>query len=355
MSKSVHRMIGAAAALVLAGSASAAHDHNSHVFSAFLSAEADFASTKPGDNDARIDAVADVILSHQAGRWRMLGELVLSRDEHEIERAQLGYEIADNTIVWLGRFHQPSSVWNVFYHHGQFLQTSITRPAMEEWEDEHGFLPHHIVGGMVESLIPTAGADAWRISAAAGIPPLIDGVELQPYVPFQRDKSRLTHASVRLEWLPDAFGEDVVGVVASHTRMRHENPLASSPVTVRMVGLFANLGMSRVRALGNLMLLDTSGSTVAPLRFRRHLSGYLQLEAEARAGLTLFARQEVLSNVRDSAYLALLTAPPVRRTIAGARAQIGLRNAISIELSRSRLHAPMTVREARLQWSAAFP
>jgi hypothetical protein len=355
MSYPVHRLVCFAAAILMAGSALAAHDHDSHLFSAFLSAEADFVSAEPGDDDTEMDAVADVIFSHHAGRWRMLGELVLSPDEHEIERAQLGYEMADNTVVWVGRFHQPSSVWNVFFHHGQFLQTSITRPAMEEWEDEHGFLPHHIVGGLVESFIPTSGEDAWRISLSAGLPPRVDGSELKPFVPFHGNKADLTHASLRLEWLPDALGEDVIGIVASHTRMRHEDPLTSAPVTVRMAGLFANLGTERVRALGNLMWIDTKGSAVAPLRFRRHVAGYLQLEAEAAPSITLFARHEVLTHVLDSAYLAGLNAPPVRRTLAGARAQIGLRNAVSLELSRSRLHTALKLREVRLQWSAAFP
>ncbi len=354
MNNTVQRLLALAAAMALAGNATAAHDHNSHAFSAFLSAEADFASTTTGGRDEEIDAVADVIFSHQAGRWRLLGELVLSPDEHEMERVQLGYEVADNTIIWLGRFHQPSSVWNVFYHHGQFLQTSITRPAMEEWEDEHGFLPQHIVGGMVESFIPTAGADAWRISVSTGLAPRIEPLELEPFVPFQKEGADFTHASARLEWLPDALGEDVIGLVASTTRMRRDGSLTASPVTLRTAGLFANLGTDRVRALGNVMLLHTKGSTQAGLEFRNHVSAYLQLEAEARSDITLFARQELLTNVRNSAYLAELTRPPARRTVVGARAQFGLRNALSVELSRSRFPGS-TRRDLRLQWSAAFP
>jgi hypothetical protein len=137
--------------------------------------------------------------------------------------------------------------------------------------------------------------------------------------------------------------------------MNRNDLLAASPMTVRTAGVFANLSASRVRALGNLIFLDTSGSAVAPLRFRHHLAGYVQLEAEAGAGVTLFARQELLTNARNSAYLAALTSPPVRRTVAGARAQVSLRNAISLELAHGHLSSATTVREARLQWSAAIP
>lgn len=355
MSNTVQKLLALAAALALAGNASAAHDHgSSHIFSVFVSAEADFASTKTGGNDNEIDAVADVIVSHQTGRLRLLGEFVLSSSEHELERAQLGYEVADNTIIWLGRFHQPSSVWNLLYHHGQFLQTSITRPALEEWEDEHGILPHHIVGGLVESLIPTAGADAWRVSLSTGFAPRVESRQLEPFVPFEKDGADFTHASARLEWLPDALGEDVIGMVASTTRMRREGSLTASPITLRTAGLFASLGTDRVRALGNVVLLHTTGTTQAGLEFRNHMAAYLQLEAEPRSDVTLFARQELLTNVRNSAYLAELTAPPARRTVVGTRAQFGLRNAVSLELSRSRFPGS-TRRDLRLQWSAAFP
>jgi hypothetical protein len=353
----LNRLATLAVAAVLTTGAQAAHDHNSHLFSVFLSAEGRVASGDPADDDSEIDAVADVIMSHQIGPWRFLGELVLSPDEHEMERVQVGYEVADNTIVWAGRFHQPSSVWNVFFHHGQFLQTSITRPAIENWEDEHGFLPQHIVGGMVESLITTSGSAGWRISASGGLSPRIDNNRLRPYVPFQGTDAALTHASLRLEWLPDALGEDVAGVVLSRTRMRRDDALVAPgpPVTVRVAGVFANLGKGNLRALGNLMLLDTGGSAVAPLRFRSHLAGYVQLEVEVPSGTILFARHELLTHSQGSAYLALVDAPPARRTVAGGRIPLGLRNALSLELAHSKSQSAGTTRELRLQWSAAIP
>jgi hypothetical protein len=357
MSNNVKRLATLVAATALSVGARAAHDHNAHLFSVFLSAEGRVASGDPGKDGSEFDAVADVIMSHQAGPWRLLGELVLSPDEHEMERAQVGYEVADNTILWVGRFHQPSSVWNVLFHHGQFLQTSITRPAIEEWEDEHGILPQHIIGAMAESLITTSGAAGWRISASGGLSPRVDKNLLRPYVPFRGTDANLTHASLRLEWLPDALGEDVAGVVLSRTRMRRDDSLVAPgpPVTVRIAGVFANMGKGNLRALGNLMLLDTAGSAVTPLGFRQHLAGYLQLEVAVHPGATLFARHELLTHSQSSAYLALLNAPPARRTIAGGRVQLGLRNAITLELAHSKTQSAGALRELRLQWSAAIP
>ena len=55
-----------------------------------------------------------------------------------------------------GRFHQPGSAWNNELHHGHYLQTAITRPAIEAWEDEEGLIPQHLVGTLLESRRPSS-------------------------------------------------------------------------------------------------------------------------------------------------------------------------------------------------------
>ena len=60
-------------------------------------------------------------------------------------------EFVPDTVLWLGRFHQPASAWNTEHHHGQYLQTDITRPYIERWEDEQGIIPQHITGLLLES------------------------------------------------------------------------------------------------------------------------------------------------------------------------------------------------------------
>ena len=78
---------------------------------------------------------ADALLSLQKGPFKLFGEYLLSDHEGDLERFQLGWQLSGDTVIWIGRFHQPTSVWNHDHHHGQYLQTSITRPAIDEWED----------------------------------------------------------------------------------------------------------------------------------------------------------------------------------------------------------------------------
>src|SRR5437016_9605532 len=78
---------------------------------------------------------ADLLLSLQKGPFKLFGEFLKSDHEGDLERFQLGWQLSNDTVVWIGRFHQPTSVWNHEHHHGQYLQTSITRPSIDEWED----------------------------------------------------------------------------------------------------------------------------------------------------------------------------------------------------------------------------
>src|SRR5215471_3373784 len=64
----------------------------------------------------------------------------------DLERLQIGYVFSDAATVWAGRFHSPWGYWNTAYHHGQQIQTTITRPKFLEFEDRGGVIPAHTVG-----------------------------------------------------------------------------------------------------------------------------------------------------------------------------------------------------------------
>src|SRR4249920_193305 len=63
-----------------------------------------------------------------------------------LERIQLGYQLADATTLWLGRFHTPYGYYNTAFHHGQQISTSLRRPKLVEFEASGGVLPAHTVG-----------------------------------------------------------------------------------------------------------------------------------------------------------------------------------------------------------------
>ncbi len=77
------------------------------------------------------------------------GEYVL-----DVERVIAKYQVNDQFNVQAGRFHTTIGAWNERYHHGEWLQTSIGRPAVLNFEDEGGLLPVHLIGLLVKGQRP---------------------------------------------------------------------------------------------------------------------------------------------------------------------------------------------------------
>ncbi|MGH7505247.1 MAG: hypothetical protein ACRELX_06335 [Longimicrobiales bacterium] len=91
--------------------------------------------------------------SQLSDRWSGLIELLFSNTSGglvtSLERIQIAYDHSDALRLSAGRLHNPLVHWNVVHHHGVFLQTPITKPAMTEGESARGLWPVHFVGAMV--------------------------------------------------------------------------------------------------------------------------------------------------------------------------------------------------------------
>ncbi|MCU1338320.1 MAG: hypothetical protein JWO19_3901 [Bryobacterales bacterium] len=73
----------------------------------------------------------------------------------EVERAAIRFSQSDYLKVSFGRYHTPINYWNTAFHHGQWLQTTISRPEMIQFGGS--FIPVHFVGSLVEGVIPAKG------------------------------------------------------------------------------------------------------------------------------------------------------------------------------------------------------
>lgn len=73
----------------------------------------------------------------------------------EVERALIRFDQSDYFKVSFGRYHTPINWWNTAYHHGQWLQTTVSRPEMTQFGGR--FIPVHFIGGLVEGAIPSGG------------------------------------------------------------------------------------------------------------------------------------------------------------------------------------------------------
>ena len=73
----------------------------------------------------------------------------------EVERVIIRYDLNDYFKLSFGRYHTPINYWNTAFHHGQWLQTTISRPEMTQFGGS--FIPVHFVGSLVEGAVPAGG------------------------------------------------------------------------------------------------------------------------------------------------------------------------------------------------------
>jgi hypothetical protein len=108
------------------------------------------------------------INSHLSPRSAFLGEVSLTARSDagtgtppatgfnaEVERSIIRFEHNDYFKVSFGRYHTPINYWNTTFHHGQWLQTTVSRPEMTQFGGK--FIPVHFVGALVEGATPAGG------------------------------------------------------------------------------------------------------------------------------------------------------------------------------------------------------
>jgi hypothetical protein len=71
----------------------------------------------------------------------------------EVERAIVRLDHSDQLKFSFGRYHTPINWWNTAFHHGLWLQTSISRPEMARFGGQ--FIPVHFIGALIEGALPT--------------------------------------------------------------------------------------------------------------------------------------------------------------------------------------------------------
>ena len=73
----------------------------------------------------------------------------------EVERSIIRFDQSDHLKVSFGRYHTPINYWNTAFHHGSWLQTTISRPEMVQFGGS--LLPVHFLGALAEGSVPLGG------------------------------------------------------------------------------------------------------------------------------------------------------------------------------------------------------
>lgn len=88
------------------------------------------------------------ITSRLSSRLLYFAEMTFTPDvghgrQVKLERSLFRFYFRDEIGIQIGRIHTPVTLWNVTYHHGRYLQTSITRPEIVKYSTN--FSPIHSI------------------------------------------------------------------------------------------------------------------------------------------------------------------------------------------------------------------
>ena len=278
-----------------------------------------------------------------------LGELLLAKDEQEIERLQLGFRLGDSK-VWLGRFHNPIGYWNAQFHHGSYLETSISRPAIANFEDDDGVLPMHLTGLLIEGVMEHDEQGLGYSLAVAAGPELSD--ELEALDVLSGSGSRDLSLTLNLFHEPRIYSPTRYGLYINY----NEIPAASRGFDeIRQInaGVYGNWESRNWRLIGSTFYVDNRLQQLNGELADNFYGGYFQAEYSRDDRWTIFGRVEATFGDENDPYLALIPQHITDRILGGVRLDAFDRHAFKLEISGNRTQGDK-FGQFMLQWDAMF-
>ena len=297
---------------------------------------------------------ATLFYSGKFGKTRLLAEYTIDDQDSHLGRAKLGRELGEDQVLWLGRLHNPTSYWRSQFHHAAYLQATISRPAISEFESSGGVIPSHLSGLSLEGL-SARGEGGWRYLVAGGFGPTFEnsGLEMPKILSGSRGEHDSTLA-LRLGWLPDSLSGNEAGLFASR------NHLASRIAGINEVeqvfgGVYLNREFGRLSLLSEFYYVSNELYQSSVSVRDSFTSGYLQAGYQFNRSWQLSGRAEQSWGWRDDAYLAWFPEFIYQRRVLAVRYELARHHALKLELDRSHHYSGHAYNQAGIQWTFVFP
>lgn len=308
--------------------------------------------------DKRFLPAVDIFYSTEYTQTFFLAEYLASSYENELERLQFGWHILPGKTLWIGRFHNAISFWNTQTHHGDFLQTSLTRPSIANYEDEYGPLPAHISGFLIESA-RTAGDSEINYTAGIGIGPTYNST-LRPLDLLNPQHPGKVAASLRLGYHPEVGNPDQIGAALGYAHIPVKNIVQINEVRQSIFSTFLNIEKNKFHLIGELFVFQNRVSGLGSTSTFTTVSAYLQPEYKfgENSRTTIFGRMESTPNAEKDKYLTLFPEFSRSQAILGFRFDLTSSQAIKVEAGRSHrldIRAPTHINFISAQWSMILP
>lgn len=304
------------------------------------------------NNNDEIQAAFNIFVSMEREPMQFLAEFVLNREEREVERLQIGVATASAYKIWVGRFHTPISFWNTAFHHGAFMQTTIARPGISEYEDGQGVMPMHTTGLLLEGSAAMANRQVFY-DFALGVSPILKEA-LEPMTITGQGSSGKLSLSGKIGFQPlNSAANDEFGFFVGYT----ETPIKDRPYTranQTVTGAYFNAEWIEWKFTGELTSMQNALEGPKNDTQAAFENIYIQGEYKAAPGWIGYGRIEESNNTHN-AYLNLFPGFVNSRALVGARWEPIRNQAIKFEFKNSQQQTLGRIREIAVQWSMVYP
>lgn len=295
----------------------------------------------------------DFFYTAEFGDARVLAEFFVDNEEREMERLAIGWVTPLDTSIWFGRFHTAIGQWNRKYHHGAYLQTTVFRPSVIEFEDDGGAISTHATGVSVDTMSDHSSHTMhYTLNIGLG-PELASGglKALDILKPGEGEHNLFFTAAISSRSV--AKPTDDVGVFVSYVRIP-SFIIGIDQIQEGIVGGYANYSVNKWHVEGTLMWADinvdhTGGDQDSSFGF-----GYIQPEYWLNNTWTLYRLVEGTAQGGDNLYLQQIPAYIHQRSLVGAKYQFTRSQALKFELAALEQY-DTRFGQALVQWSAALP
>ncbi len=301
---------------------------------------------------------ATLFYSRDFKKTKVLAEFIANNKQSHFGRVKVGWKLDPSNLIWFGRDHNPASFWRDLFHHGGWLQPTISRPSISEFEVLGGILPSHSTGISYEAGGLVNSNAGFSYVASLGYTSIIDSKGLQ--VPDLIDNSRDSHSSstaFRLSYRFEPFtAGNEFGILGSYNHILSDLS-KSKEIEQDIVGLFANWNFSNLRITSELTLVKNKiiASGAALTSDENFLNAYILADYNLASGWAIFARWEDTKNEQASQYLLNFPKFIIKRNLLGTRYSITRNQIFKFEISDNQLFTSIQYRQLAVQWSYVYP
>jgi hypothetical protein len=302
-------------------------------------------------DSAEDDFGVDIFATMESGKLVVLAETLVSKKDQHIERLQIGMKVGNST-AWLGRFHNPIGYWNSQFHHGAYLQTTVSRPFVVEFEHDGGILPTHLTGLLIEGIRESGNSGLGYALAVAAGPELGDHHLEEVDILNPGETSSGLVLTAKLFRQPVTYDPTEYGLFMSRAEIPASGRIIDE-VRQTVGGGYWHQESDAWRLVSSIFYVRNKLIQTGTRQTDAFVAGYFQAERLLSDTWSVFGRVEKKSAGSNDPYLALFPHHTQEKLMAGIRMNLFERHAFSLEISSDRQDNDHH-RRFLLQWTAVF-